>query len=90
MHMNGHHGPVPPADHTSILVAMSGRIGRLEGGVVHISQAVTRIERRLDTPRLPLSEMMGPIVLAITVGATLFGKISWPDALPTMLGLVGK
>jgi hypothetical protein len=90
MHMNGHRGPVPAPDHTSILVDMSGRIGRLEGAVTYTAKAVDRIERRLDRHRIPLSEMMGPIVLAITVGAAVFGKISWPDALPTMLGLVGK
>ena len=90
MQINGHHGPVPGPDHTSILVDMSGRIGRLEGAVSHTARAVHRIERRLDRPRIPLSEMAGPVVLAITVGAALFGKISWHEALPTMLGIVGR
>lgn len=84
MRMNGHHhGQVPPVDHTSILVAIASRLGRVE-------QKVDDLASRIDGRRIPYSEMMGPVLLAVTVGAALFGKISWHEALPTMLGIVGR
>lgn len=82
MHMNGHH-VVPPPDHTSILVAIASRLGRVE-------QKVDDLARRIDSRRLPLSEFLGPLVLSIVAGAAMAGKITWAEALPTMLGIVGR
>ena len=47
MRTNGHHGPVPAPDHTSILVSFALRIGRLEG-------KVERMDRR-QAQRHPIS-----------------------------------
>lgn len=90
--MNGHHGPVPGPDHTSILVDMSGRLGRIEGGMVHMFRAVTRIEGRMDQPPTPtprrdwLTLAIGMVILASAAA----GKVAWSDALPSLLGLVGR
>ncbi len=83
MRMNGHRGPVPPPDHTSILVHIASRLGRVE-------QKVDDLARRIDSRRLPLSEFLGPLVLSIVAGAAMAGKITWAEALPTMLGIVGR
>ena len=82
MHYNGHHS-APPPDHTSILVGIASRLGRVE-------QKVDDLGRRISSRRLPLSELVGPVLMAIVGGAAMAGKITWAEALPTMLGIVGK
>ena len=80
MHMNGHHGPVPPADHTSILIGFALRIGRLEGAV---------FDRRQDQkPRQ--QDLMAYVIGAVILAAAAFGKVTWSEALPSVLGLFGK
>jgi hypothetical protein len=90
MHMNGHRGPVPPPDHTSILVDMSGRIGRLEGAVTYTAKAVDRIERRLHSPPAPTRDWLHYLLGALILGSAAAGKVTWQDALPSLLGLFGR
>lgn len=76
MQVNGHHGPVPPPDHTSILIGLALRVGRLEG-VVFQKQAPSRDWLTLAA------------AIAI-LGSAAAGKITWSDALPSILGLAGR
>ena len=78
-YINGHRGPVPPPDHTSILISFALRIGRLEGAVFN----------RPEPPRQQL-DWVTYIVGAVLLGAATFGKITWQEALPSVLGLLGK
>lgn len=82
MQMNGHR-VVPPPDHTSILVAIASRLGRVE-------QKVDDLARRIDSRHRHLSDWFGPVVCSLVLGAAAAGKITWSEALPTVLGLVGK
>jgi hypothetical protein len=82
MQVNGHHGPVPPPDHTSILIGFALRIGRLEGAVFNRQQE--------QPPLPPRNELMAYVIGAVILGAATFGKITWADALPSVLGLFGK
>jgi len=82
MRMNGHPGPVSPADHTSILIGFALRLGRLEG-------RVERMEARRDTPP-PARDWLTIVVGAGILAAAAAGKITWADALPSLLGFVGR
>ena len=78
MQMNGHHhGQVPPPDHTSIMVGFALRIGRLEGAVFS-----ARKHPQKDWATLGVG-------LAILASAAA-GKVTWSDALPSLLGLVAR
>ncbi len=83
MHMNGHHGPVPGPDHTSILVGIASRLGRVE-------QKVDDLARRIDGRRMPYAEWVAPVLCSLVLGAAAAGKVTWAEALPTVLGIVGK
>lgn len=83
MRMNGHHGPVPGPDHTSILVAIASRLGRVE-------QKVDDLARRIDARRVPLSDWVTLGMCSLALGALAAGKITWAEALPTVLGIVGR
>lgn len=90
MQMNGHR-VVPPPDHTSILVDMSGRIGRLEGGVGHIVGAVRRIEARLDQPAVPAWEtMVKAIAPYIILPLVAWATGSWQAATEVVRQLVAR
>lgn len=78
MHMNGHHGPVPPPDHTSILIGLALRVGRLEGAVF----------KGRNQP--PQRDWLTLIVGLGILGSAAAGKVAWSDALPSLLGLVAR
>lgn len=79
MQMNGHR-MVPPPDHTSILIGFALRIGRLEGAVFQKGP-----EPQKDQP-VWLHYVVGAFIL----GSAAAGKVSWQEALPSVLGLFGR
>lgn len=81
MRMNGSPRPTP-SDPTPILVRIAAKVGRIEA-------KVEAIEKRLDKPQRPLSDYLTPAIGAIILGAAAAGKITWAEALPSLLGLVG-
>ena len=86
MQMNGHHhGQVPP-DHTSILVGIASRLGRVEAKVDGLHITVSRLERGRKT----IQDYSTPLIGAAILASAMFGKITWNDALPSLLGLVAR
>jgi len=96
MHMNGKSSHTWPPDHTSILVQMAGDVGEIKGVVKHfendfreVKTRITRLEDR-KPPSRPLSEYIPPALGLIILAAAAAGKVTWADALPSILGLVGR
>jgi hypothetical protein len=89
MHMNGKSSHTWPPDHTSILVQMAGDVGEIKGEVRQINQRVAKLEDR-KPPSRPLSEYIPPALGLIILAAATAGKVTWADALPSILGLVGR
>lgn len=81
MHPNGHPA-YHPSDPTPILVHIAGKVGKIEA-------KVEAIEKRMDRRQRPLSEYITPAIGAVILAAAAAGKITWSDALPSILGLVG-
>ena len=79
--MNGSPYPSLPPDPTPILVHIAGKVGKIEA-------KVEAIEKRLDRRR-PLSDYLTPAIGAVILAAAAAGKITWQEALPSILGLVG-
>lgn len=79
--MNGSPYHFPP-DPTPILVHIAGKVGKIEA-------KVEAIEKRMDRQRRPLSDYLTPAIGAVILAAAAAGKITWQEALPSILGLVG-
>jgi len=95
MQINGHHHKsVPPPDRTTeILVDLSGRIGRVEGVANLTAQAVHRIERHLHSPQVTSQPPRDWLTLIVGIGilaSAAAGKVTWSEALPSLLGLVAR
>lgn len=87
MRQNGHRtGWVPPPDHTSILVTISGQVGEVRADVKEIKRRVTKLESR----KTAVTDYSAPILGALILAAATAGKITWSDALPSLLGLVAR
>ena len=89
MHMNGKSSHTWPPDHTSILVQMAGDVGEIKGEVRQINHRVAKLEDR-KPPSRPLSEYIPPALGLIILAAAAAGKVTWQEALPSILGLVGR
>lgn len=79
--MNGSRYHLP--DPTPILVHIAGKVGKIEAKVEAIEKHIDRKQRR------PLSDYMAPAIGAVILAAAAAGKITWQEALPSILGLVG-
>jgi hypothetical protein len=85
MGMNGH--PTEPRpDHTSILVGIASRLGRVEAKVDGLHITVSRLERGRKT----LQDYSTPLIGAAILASAMAGKVTWSDALPSLLGLVAR
>jgi hypothetical protein len=85
MGMNGHHME-PQPDHTSILVGIASRLGRVEAKVDGLHITVSRLERGRKT----LQDYSTPLIGAAILASAMAGKVTWSDALPSLLGLVAR
>ncbi len=84
MRINGHHGPVPPPDHTSILVKMSGQLGE-------VVSTLRRVERRLDQPSVPAWETMAKAVAPyVILPLVAWATGSWQAATEVVRHLVAR
>lgn len=95
MRMNGHNGPPIPVDTTVILYNIASDIGEMKSDVKHIKirQAeiivdVTELKKKPE--RRPLAQYLPAAVGLIILAAASAGKVGWSQALPSLLGLVGK
>lgn len=79
---NGHRGLVPPPDHTAILISFALRLGRIEG-------RLDRMDGQQYKPP-PNRDWLTLVVGLAIVAAAAAGKITWADALPSLLGFVGR
>lgn len=80
-YMNGHHGPVLPPDHTSIMFTIASTLGRLDA----------KMDLLLASKRSTVLQDMGPYVAGMVILASAAaGKVTWSEALPSLLGLVGR
>ena len=85
MIFNGHHtGPGP--DHTSILVHIAGQVGEIKADVREVKRRVSKIEQR----KRVVQDYTTPLIGAVILAAATAGKITWNDALPSLLGLVAR
>lgn len=90
MHMNGRSWPTSqPPDHTSILVQIAGDVGEIRAEVREVNKRVAKLEER-KPDRRPLSEYIPPALGLIILAAAAAGKVTWQEALPSILGLAGR
>lgn len=94
MLMNGSPHPLlhQAVDHTPILVHIASRVGRIEArqtGLVEDIREIKADVSKLQRPRRPLAEYITPAIGAAILAAAAAGKITWAEALPSLLGLVG-
>ncbi len=80
---NGHHGPVAPADHTSILIGFALRLGRLEG-------KIDRMDRQQHHKPPPSRDWVTILIGMVILFSAAAGKVTWADALPSVMGLFGR
>jgi len=81
MQVNGHHGPVPPPDHTSILFTIASTLGRLDA----------KMDVMMASKRSTVLQDIGPYIAGMVIlGSAAAGKVTWSEALPSLLGLVGR
>lgn len=92
MQMNGHHAQPYSPDHTTILIHLSAQVGRIEARQEWVIEDIRelRAEVRRPMPRRPLAEYVTPIIALVILASAAAGKISWAEALPSFLGLVGR
>ena len=87
MRMNGHSHPAGAPDPTPILVQQIAEMrGEVRAEFRHINRRLDHISR----PRRPLTEYITPAIGAIILAVAAAGKITWQEALPSLLGLVGR
>ena len=94
MRANGHHSYHPP-DHTSILIHIAGQIGHIEARQSGLLEDIREIKVDVATlkqakPARPLSEYLPAAVGLVILAAASAGKVGWSEALPSLLGLVGR
>ncbi len=85
--LNGRRGPVQPPDHTSILVHIAGQVGEIRADVREVKRRVAKIE---DGKERPFSDYLPMLTGAVILAAAAAGKVSWQEALPSVLGLFGR
>jgi hypothetical protein len=85
MQFNGRHTE-PGPDHTSILVHIAGQVGEVRADVKEVKRRVTKLEAR----KIAVKDYSVPILGALLLAAATAGKITWADALPSLLGLVAR
>lgn len=90
--VNGHHHPSadPPDGHLGILLSIATQVGELRSDVRNLTGRLDRMEGRPSVPRRPLSDWLTLIGGACLVAAAAAGKITWDQALPSLLGIAGR
>lgn len=94
MRCNGNHS-WPPHDSTSILIWIASKIGHIEADVMHIKARQAEIKSDVENlrrppDRRPLTDYIVPATGLVILASAAAGKVTWSEALPSLLGLVGK